>query len=103
MERRQLVLGGLSLMVGYSALAAPARKSRQRWKARIKGCLCRGCGNKLKDKLAKMPGVVGATVDVQSGDVEVISTDKRTTQRTIRTTIETTNFTVISIKGPFEL
>jgi hypothetical protein len=50
-----------------------------------------------------MPGVVGATVDVKSGDVEVISTDKRTGKKTIRETIESTNFKVVSIRGPIRL
>jgi len=51
----------------------------------------------------KIPGVVGATVDVKSGDVEVLSEDKRLATQTIRETIEKTNFKVISIEGPLEL
>ena len=47
-----------------------------------------------------MPGVVDATVDVKSGDVEVTSADKRTGKKTIRETIESTNFKVVSIRGP---
>ncbi len=49
-----------------------------------------------------MPGVVRATVDVKSGDVEVIASDKRTSEKTLRATIEKTNFKVVSIQGPSE-
>jgi hypothetical protein len=49
-----------------------------------------------------MPGVVRATVDVKSGDVEVISTDARTDEKTIRETIGQTKFKVVSLEGPFE-
>jgi len=49
-----------------------------------------------------MPGVVRATVKVKSGDVEVIASDKRTNKKTLRATIEKTNFKVISIEAPSE-
>ena len=49
----------------------------------------------------QMPGVVRATVNVKSGDV-AISADKRTGEKTIRETIEKTNFKVVSIQGPSE-
>jgi hypothetical protein len=50
-----------------------------------------------------MPGVVGATVDVKKGDVEVISADPRADEKAIRVTIEKSNFKVVSIKGPFKV
>ena len=50
-----------------------------------------------------MPGVVEATVNVKSGDVKVIAADKRIDEKTIRETIEKTNFKVVSIKGPVRI
>ena len=53
--------------------------------------------------LTKMPGVLGAKVDVKSGDVEVIAEEKGVDEQAIRQTIGTTNFKTISIKGPFKV
>ncbi len=103
MDRRQFVMGGLLAMVGFRASAATPAAERLKWNARIKGCLCSGCGRKLKDKLVKMPGVTDVTVNVKNGDVELFSTDKRTNEKTIREIIETTNFKVISINGPVKV
>ena len=50
-----------------------------------------------------MPGVLGAKVDVKSGDVEVIAEEKGVDEQAIRQTIGTTNFKTISIKGPFKV
>jgi len=50
-----------------------------------------------------MPGVTDVTVDVKKGDVELFSTDKRTDEKAIRETIESTKFKVISLDGPVKV
>jgi hypothetical protein len=42
-------------------------------------------------------------VDVISGDVKVITADKRVDEKLIRETIVKTKFTVVSIKGPVKI
>ena len=103
MNRREFILGSLATMVSLNAWAAPNKKARLKWMALIKGCLCTGCGNKLRDQLLTMPGVVHATVNVESGDVEIFSADERTGEKIIRETIGKTNFKVVSIKGPVKI
>jgi len=45
-------------------------------------------------------GVAEATVNVKSGEVQLLTTNKKVTETVIRKTIETTNFKVVDIQGP---
>ena len=42
-------------------------------------------------------------MNVESGDVKVITADKRVDEKLIRETIVKTKFTVVSIKGPLPI
>jgi copper chaperone CopZ len=106
MERREFLKSGLAAAVCFGAFdvwAAAPPKEQLQWLVRIKGWLCPGCGRTLQGRLAALPSVVSAKVDVKKGDVEVITADTRATEKLIRETIEKTKFKVISIKGPIKV
>ncbi len=50
-----------------------------------------------------MPGVVSTTVDIKMGNVELLTSDKRAGEKSIRETIDKTNFKVVSITGPTKI
>jgi copper chaperone CopZ len=99
MKRRQFLAGLLLAAVAPAALAKGPESGSVVWAARVKGCLCAGCGAKFEARLQKVDGVSRASLDVATGKLTITAAAQVTREQLVAA-IGETRFKLVELSDP---